>query len=50
MTSEADVQAVDELHKKYLQITERMEGVIVGQEGGDRATHGRAAVPWPLYP
>jgi MoxR-like ATPase len=32
MESEADVQAVDELHKKYLQITERMEGVIVGQE------------------
>ncbi len=29
---DADVQAVDQLHKKYLQITERMEGVIVGQE------------------
>src|SRR5690242_12882097 len=28
-----DVQAVDDLHKKYLQITERMRGVIVGQEG-----------------
>ena len=29
---DADVQAVDQLHKKYQQITERMEGVIVGQE------------------
>jgi len=28
----ADVQAVDQLHKQYLQITERMGGVIVGQE------------------
>jgi len=27
-----DVQAVDELHRKYLLITERMRGVIVGQE------------------
>ena len=30
--ADADVQAVDQLHKKYVQITERMEGVIVGQE------------------
>jgi MoxR-like ATPase len=29
---DADVQAVDQLHKKYQQITVRMEGVIVGQE------------------
>ena len=28
----ADVQAVDQLHQQYLQITERMGGVIVGQE------------------
>lgn len=27
-----DVQAVDELHRRYLLITERMRGVIVGQE------------------
>jgi hypothetical protein len=30
--ADADVQAVDQLHKKYQQITERMEGVIVGQQ------------------
>jgi len=29
---DADVQAVDQLHQKYLEITQRMEGVIVGQE------------------
>src|SRR6476469_9164400 len=31
-TEANDVQAVDELHRKYAQITERMRGVIVGQE------------------
>jgi MoxR-like ATPase len=29
---DAEVQAVEDLHQKYLQITEQMRGVIVGQE------------------
>lgn len=31
-SSETDVQAVDELHRKYLELTRHMAGVIVGQE------------------
>jgi len=30
--ADAEVQAVDQLHKKYLLLTQRMEGVIVGQQ------------------
>jgi MoxR-like ATPase len=29
---DADIQAVDDLHLKYIEITEQMSGVIVGQE------------------
>jgi MoxR-like ATPase len=32
LTNADDVQAVDQLNRKYLQITEKMRGVIVGQE------------------
>src|SRR5579871_3467821 len=32
LAGEEDVKSVEELHHKYVQITERMSGVIVGQE------------------